>query len=300
VPSAETLRDLDMDANPEVIGKRTGMRPRTRAGIPRVVAEPGLPVGAADSALGGQHVAAAVLDMARPAAHADRIHVALLAAVGHDLRSPLAAAKAAISCLRARDIRLTAVDHDDLLATAEESLDLLTRMAAILVDMTRLQAGGRAVFPCPADLEEIIGCSLGSLGSPAQAVRVTIPPGLPEVMADPAIMERVVANVTANALRYSPAGSPPLLTASARGDRVELRVVDCGPGVPEHDRERMFLPFERLGERGGTTSVGLGLAVSRGLTEAMHGTLRPEQTPGGGLTMIISMPAACRGAGQRR
>ena len=116
-------------------------------------------------------------------------------------------------------------------------------------------------------------------------------------MTDPAIMERVVANVTANALRYSPPGSPPLLTASARGDRIELRVVDRGPGVPAHDRERMFLPFERLGEHGGTTSVGLGLAVSRGLTEAMHGTLRPEQTPGGGLTMIISMPAADHGAG---
>jgi two-component system, OmpR family, sensor histidine kinase KdpD len=104
--------------------------------------------------------------------------------------------------------------------------------------------------------------------------------------------------VTANALRYSPPGSPPLLTASARGDRVELRVVDRGPGVPEDDKERMFLPFERLGERGGTTtSVGLGLAVSRDLTEAMGGTLRPEQTPGGGLTMIISMPAADHGAG---
>jgi two-component system, OmpR family, sensor histidine kinase KdpD len=165
------------------------------------------------------------------------------------------------------------------------------------VDMTRLQAGERAVFPCPADLEQIIGGSLHSLGSPAQAVRMSIPPGLPRVMADPAIMERVVANVTANALRYSPPGSPPLLTASAHGDRVELRVVDRGPGVPEHDRERMFLPFERLGKRDGTTSIGLGLTVSRGLTEAMGGTLRPEQTPGGGLTMIISMPAAGRGAG---
>jgi two-component system, OmpR family, sensor histidine kinase KdpD len=286
-----------MGANPEVTRKRTGMLHRARAGIPRVVAESGLPVGAVDNALSGQHVAAAVLDIARPAGHADRIHVALLAAVGHDLRSPLAAAKAAISCLRARDMQLTPADHDDLLATAEESLDLLTRLASMLVDMTRLQAGGRAVFPCPADLEEIICGSLDSLGSPAQAVRISIPPGLPGVMADPAIMERVVANVTANALRYSPPESPPLLTASARGDRVELRVVDRGPGVPEHDRERMFLPFERLGERGGTTSVGLGLAVSRGLTEAMHGTLRPEQTPGGGLTMIISMPAAGHGAG---
>jgi two-component system sensor histidine kinase KdpD len=285
-----------MGANPEVAGKRVGMLHRTRAGIPRVVAESGLPVGAVDSALSGQHVAAAVLDIARPAGHTDRIQVALLAAVGHDLRSPLAAAKAAISGLRARDVQLTAADHDDLLAAAEESLDLLTRLAAILVDMTRLQVGGRAMFPCPADLEEIICGSLDSLGSPAQAVRVSIPPGLPGMIADPAIMERVVANVTANALRYSPPESPPLLTASTRGDRVELRVVDRGPGVPEHDRERMFLPFERLGERGGATSVGLGLAVSRGLTEAMHGTLRPEQTPGGGLTMIISMPAAGHGA----
>jgi two-component system, OmpR family, sensor histidine kinase KdpD len=289
-----------MGANPEVTRKRTGMLHRPRAGIPWVVAESGLPTGAADNALSGQHVAAAVLDIVRPAGHADRIQVALLAAVGHDLRSPLAAAKVAISCLRSRDVQLTPADHDDLLATAEESLDLLARLAAILVDMTRLQAGGRATFPCPADLEEIICGSLDSLGSSAQAVRVSIPPGLPGMMADPAIMERVVANVTANALRYSPAGSPPLLTASARGDRVELRVVDRGPGVPEHDRERMFLPFERLGERGGTTSVGLGLAVSRGLTEAMHGTLRPGQTPGGGLTMIISMPAAGRGAGQQR
>jgi two-component system sensor histidine kinase KdpD len=283
-------------ANPEIMRKRTGMLHRPQAGIPRVVTESGLPNGTADNAPSGQHVAAAVLDVARPAGQVDPSQVALLGAVGHDLRSPLAAAKAAIGCLRARDLQLTATDRDELLDTAEESLDLLVRLAAILVDVTRLQAGGRAVFPCPADLEQIIWGSLDSLGSPAQAVRISISPGLPRVMADPAIMERVVANVTANALRYSPPGSPPLLTASARGDRVELRVVDRGPGVPTRDRERMFLPFERLGERGGTTSVGLGLAVSRGLTEAMGGTLRPEQTPGGGLTMMISMPAAGHGA----
>ena len=95
-------------------------------------------------------------------------------------------------------------------------------------------------------------------------------------------------------LRYSPAGSPPLLTASARSDRIELRVIDCGPGVPEADRDRMFAPFQRLGDTDGTTGVGLGLAVSRGLTEAMRGTLQPAQTPGGGLTMTMSLPAAPR------
>lgn len=285
-----------MGANSRVTGKCTGMRHRTRAGIPRGVAESELPACTACHALSGQHATAAVLDIARPVTRTDRIHAVLLAAVGHDLRSPLAAAKAAVSGLRAHDTQLTAADHDDLLAAAEESLELLTRLAAILVDMARLQAGGEAVFPRPADLEEIIGGSLDSLGSPARAVRVSIPPGLPGVMADPAIMERVIANVTANALRYSPPESPPLLMASARGDRVELRVVDRGPGVPEHNRERMFLPFERLGERGCTTSLGLGLAVSRDLAEAMDGTLRPEQTPGGGLTMIISMPGVCHGA----
>lgn len=217
---------------------------------------------------------------------------ALLGVVSHDLRSPLAAAKAAVSCLRSSDIELTAADRDDLLATADESLDLLTNLAASLLGVTRLRAGGRLVFRRPADLEEIIGCSLGSLGLPAPAVMMCVPPGLPEVMADPSILERVIANVTANALRYSPAGSPPLLTASATGNRVELRVADRGPGVPEADRDRMFVPFQRLGEPDSTTGTGLGLALSRSLIEAMGGTLHPEETPGGGLTMTISVPAA--------
>ena len=110
--------------------------------------------------------------------------------------------------------------------------------------------------------------------------------------ADPAILERVVVNLTENALRYSPAGKPPLLTASALGDRVELRVTDRGPGIPEEDRERMFIPFQRLGDTDNTAGVGLGLALSRGLTEAMGGTLTAEDTPGGGLTMTVSLPAA--------
>jgi two-component system sensor histidine kinase KdpD len=121
---------------------------------------------------------------------------------------------------------------------------------------------------------------------------VDIPDDLPEVEVDPAILERVIANLTANALRYSPAGTPPLLTASALGDRVELRVVDRGPGIPETDRGQMFVPFQRLGDTDNTTGVGLGLALSRGLTEAMGGTLEPEDTPGGGLTMSLSLPAA--------
>ena len=165
--------------------------------------------------------------------------------------------------------------------------------------MSRLQAGALPVFPRSADLREIIARSLSGIGPQARTVMVRIPPGLPPVMADPPIMERVIANVTANALRYSPAGSPPLLAASACGGTVVLRVIDHGPGVPEADRDRIFAAFQRLGDTGSTTGVGLGLTVSRGLTEAMHGTLEPHETPGGGLTMAISVPAAFRFAQPR-
>jgi two-component system, OmpR family, sensor histidine kinase KdpD len=244
----------------------------------------------AAGALGQQRLAAAA-EAARPIAHADRMRTALLAAVSHDLRTPLAAAKAAVSGLRSADIRLTAADQDELLATAEESLDLLANLAANLLDVSRLQAGALAVFPRRADLQEIIARSLNGIGPQAEAVMVDVSRELPQVMVDPPLMERVIANVTANALRYSPGGSPPMLTASASGDRVELRVVDRGPGVAHDDRDRMFAPFERLGDTGTITGVGLGLAVSRGLTEAMAGTLEPEETPGGGLTMAISVPA---------
>ena len=230
-------------------------------------------------------------EAARPIAEADRMRTALLAAVSHDLRTPLASAKAAVTSLRSDDVQWGAEDHAELLATADESLDKLGHLVDNLLDMSRLQAGALSVFPRPADLEEIVARSLDDLGPAAKTVIVDIPDDLPEIAVDPAILERVIANLTANALRYSPRGQPPLLTASTLGDRVELRVVDRGPGIPEADRDRMFVPFQRLGDTDNTTGVGLGLALSRGLTEAMDGTLAPEETPGGGLTMSLSLPA---------
>ena len=225
------------------------------------------------------------------ATEADRGRAALLTAVSHDLRAPLAAAKAAVSGLRSCHARLTAADREELLATAEESLDLLAHLAESLLDVSRLQAGAPSVFLRPADLGEIVAGSLDEFGPRARTVLADIPAGLPEVMADPAIMERVVANLVGNALRYSPAAAPPLVTAAAFGGRVELRVIDHGPGIPKADRERVFLPFQRRGDPGHRTGVGLGLVVSRGLAEAMGGTVEPAETPGGGLTMIICMPA---------
>jgi two-component system, OmpR family, sensor histidine kinase KdpD len=234
----------------------------------------------------------AAAEAARPIAEADRMRTALLAAVSHDLRTPLASAKAAVTSLRSHDVQWGQEDRDELLATADESLDRLAYLVDNLLDMSRLQAGALSVFPRPTDLEEVVSRSLDDLGPAARDVMVEIPADLPEVQVDPAILERVIANVTANALRYSPTGSPPLLRASTLGDRVELRIVDRGPGIPEDDRDRVFVPFQRLGDTDNTTGVGLGLALSRGLTEAMGGSLEPEDTPGGGLTMAISLPTA--------
>ena len=182
-------------------------------------------------------------------AEADRGRAALLATVSHDLRAPLAAAKAAVSGLRAGDARLTTDDRADLLAATEESLDRLAHLTASLLDMSRLQAGARAVFPRPAHVGEIVAAALEALGPQPRPVLADIPTGLPEVMADPAIAERVIVNLAGNALRYSPAAAPPLLTARTAGNRVELRVVDHGPGIPAADRKRVFQPFCRLGGR---------------------------------------------------
>ena len=229
---------------------------------------------------------------AKPLAEADRLRTALLAAVSHDLRSPLASATAAVDSLCNTDIEWAAEERDELLATARESLERLTRLVENLLDMSRLQAGALYVLNSPTRLDDVVPLALDALGPEAGQVVVDIPESLPEVIADPALLERVIANVTANALRFSPPDVPPRLAASAHSDAVQLRVIDRGPGISIADRDRMFTPFQRLGDTDNTAGTGLGLALSRGLTEAMGGELIPEDTPGGGLTMIIQLRAA--------
>jgi len=225
-------------------------------------------------------------------AEADKMRTALLAAVSHDLRTPLASAKAAVTSLRSDEVAFSDDDRDELLATADESLDRLSRLVANLLDMSRLQAGALGVTTTAIGLEDAVPRALDELGEQARAVVVRISDDLPAVEADPGLLERVLVNVIGNALRFSPAGQPPLLTASEHEGRVELRIVDRGPGIPEAERDDVFLPFQRLGDRDNATGVGLGLALARGLAEAMGGSLVPETTPGGGLTMVLSVPSA--------
>ena len=229
---------------------------------------------------------------AKPLAEADKLRTALLRAVGHDLRTPLASAKASVTSLRSSDVDWTPAERDELLETADESLDRLTRLVDNLLDLSRLQAGVLPIFTRPTTFDEILPGILSELGAAARSVTMDVPDKLPLIEADPALLERVIANLLANALRHSPDGKPPLLTGSSLGGFVEIRVIDRGPGIPASDRDRVFAPFQRLGDTDNTTGVGLGLALARGLTEAMQGTLQPEDTPGGGLTMVVSMPSA--------
>ncbi len=227
---------------------------------------------------------------ARPLAAADRMRTALLAAVSHDLRTPLASAKAAVESLRSDDVAFSDDDRDELLATADESLDQLTRLVANLLDMSRLQAGVLGVSATTVWLEDAVPRALDELGEAARVAAVRIPVDLPSVHADPGLLQRVLVNVIGNALRHSPPEQPPVVTGSSHGALVQIRIIDHGPGIPVEQRDLVFLPFQRLGDRHTETGVGLGLALSRGLIEAMGGELIPETTPGGGLTMVITLP----------
>ncbi|WP_274911615.1 sensor histidine kinase [Streptomyces sp. WZ-12] len=231
-----------------------------------------------------------------PVKAANRMRTALLAAVGHDLRTPLAGSWAAISSLRSREVDFSPEDREELLATAEESLAKLSRLVDNLLDLSRLQAGALTLHLEPVAFTEVLPVALDTLpGSPPQAPGRVVSHGLeraPDVLADPPLLERVIANLVSNAVRHSPAGRPVTIGASTLAGRVELRIIDRGPGIQLDDRERAFEPFQRLGDTDNTTGLGLGLALSRGLTEAMGGTLTPEETPGGGLTMVVSLPAA--------
>jgi two-component system, OmpR family, sensor histidine kinase KdpD len=225
---------------------------------------------------------------ARRRADAVELRSALLSAVGHDLRTPLTSIKAAAGSLRDGDIRLSPVDRSELAATIEESADRLTGLVNNLLDSSRIATGAVTPDLRPVGYDEVAVLALRGLDG-APRVKLEIDEKLPEVLADPGLIERVIANVVDNALRHG-LGAPVVLRASTHADLVELRVVDSGPGVSVADAARLFAPFQRLGDRD-HNGLGLGLSVARGFTEAMGGTLTAEDTPGGGLTVVISLPA---------
>ena len=228
-------------------------------------------------------------------ARADELRRSLLSAVSHDLRTPLAGAKAAVSSLRGDDVNFSPEDTAELLATVEESVDQLTALVGNLLDSSRLAAGVvhpelRAVYLEEAVPRALLGIGNGATGLQARFDRVKVEVDNTVVMADSGLLERVLANVIDNALRYAGDG-PVRVTAGRVGPRVLIAVVDEGPGIARGAETELFAPFQRLGDQDTSSGVGLGLSVARGFTEAMGGTISATDTPGGGLTVEIDLAA---------
>ncbi len=223
----------------------------------------------------------------------ERVRTALLSAVSHDLRTPIAAAKAAVSSLQVGDVAWSDADRREFLADADSALDRLTGLVTNLLDMSRLQAGVLPVLAMPVGLDDVVARALDHLGAAPGSITVDVPMDLAEVHADAGLLEQVVVNLVQNALRYSPPGHPVHLAASEHAGQVQLRVIDRGPGVPDAQVGDIFAAFHRHGDapRDGV-GVGLGLAVARGFTEAMGGTVAAEETPGGGATFVITLRSA--------
>jgi two-component system sensor histidine kinase KdpD len=234
-----------------------------------------------------QHLAGQATELTR----IDRTRAALLGAVGHDLRTPLAGIKAAVSSLRQADVDFGPADRADLLATIEVSADRLTTVVDNLLALSRLQAGVLAVDLRPVAVDAVLAQALLSTDTHGVSVQLDVPDDLPLALADAGLLERVAANLIANACAASPAGRTVRLSGTADTGQVRLAVIDDGPGIPAEARETVFAPFRRLDDDTGN-GLGLGLAIARGFTEAQGGTLLPTDTPGGGLTMTITLPVA--------
>ncbi|WP_096289827.1 sensor histidine kinase [Mycobacterium ahvazicum] len=235
---------------------------------------------------------------------ADELRRSLLSAVSHDLRTPLAAAKVAVSSLRAEDVAFSAQDTAELLATIEESIDQLTALVGNLLDSSRLAAGVVRPDLRMVYLEETVQRALVSIGKGATGFyrsaidRVKVDVGDAVAMADPGLLERVLANLIDNALRYAP-NCVVRVNAGRVADRVLINVIDEGPGIPHGAEDQIFEAFQRLGDHDNTTGVGLGMSVARGFVEAMGGSIAAGDTPGGGLTVVVELAAPPQPIGVR-
>ncbi|HEX6344322.1 MAG TPA: DUF4118 domain-containing protein [Umezawaea sp.] len=278
---AATEPDVDISVTPEV---RLVLRGRPLPASDRRVLEAA--AGQALLALRQQRMADQARDAQRRA-EGTELRTALLSAVGHDLRTPLTSIKAAVGSLRDPELALSTSDVGELNETIELSADRLAGLIDNLLDSSRLATGAVRPLFRAVGLDEVVARALSGVDD-ARRVEVDVDEHLAPVRADVGLLERVVANVVDNALRYG--GDAVAVRASVHAERAELRVVDHGRGLPRGAAEEVFAPFQRLGDRDATPGVGLGLSVAKGFTEAMGGTIRAEDTPGGGLTVVIALP----------
>jgi two-component system sensor histidine kinase KdpD len=224
-------------------------------------------------------------------AHVDAMRTALLRAVSHDLRTPLASIKAMVSGLLESDVKWRPEDVRDALVTVDEEADRLNRLVGNLLDASRLQIGALAVDYQAVDMAESIAATLSSIGAAADRVEVHVPDGLPAAFGDPALLERSLHNVVTNALHHAE-DSAVRLTVGVVGNEMHVCTIDRGPGIPRDLRSKVMAPFQQLGDDRSANGVGLGMSIAQGFVQAMNGRLELDDTPGGGLTVIIAIPLA--------
>jgi two-component system sensor histidine kinase KdpD len=222
-------------------------------------------------------------------ARANQLRTALLDAVSHDLRTPLASIKAASSSLLSEQLTFGPEETRILIQTIDVEANRLNAMVENLLDMSRLRAGSLEVLDQSCEVGEIVETAVDSLGPRGELVQVAIPEALPHIRTDPMLLERAVVGLIDNALVHA-GGSVVRVEAGSVVGRVDIRIIDRGPGIPREDRERVFRPFQRVGDSENRVGVGLGLAVARGFVQAVGGDLDIEDTPGGGCTMVIRIP----------
>jgi two-component system sensor histidine kinase KdpD len=227
-------------------------------------------------------------------AQIDAMRTALLRAVSHDLRTPLASIKAMVSGLLDSDVQWRPEQVRDALVTVDEEADRLNLLVGNLLDASRLQIGALAVNCQAVDMAESIAGTLASIGSSADRVDVDVPEGLPAAYCDFALLERSLHNVVTNALRHG-GDTPVRLTVGVVGKEIRVCTIDRGPGIPMHLRDKVMAPFQQLGDARSADGVGLGMSIAQGFVQAMHGRLELDDTPGGGLTVIIAVPIAEQG-----
>jgi two-component system, OmpR family, sensor histidine kinase KdpD len=226
-------------------------------------------------------------------AQANRLRTALLAAVSHDLRTPLHAIKTAATSMTSDEVSWSHEEIRDFSQTIDTETDRLTALVDNLLDMSRLQTGALPISVSATDVEDVLHVAVASLPTAGAAIVLDVAAELPAAQADPGLLERAVANVLANARQWSPPAVPVRVQAGIAREHIEIRVIDQGPGVAPDRRDQLFKPFQRLGDRtgAGRSGLGLGLAIARGLVEAMGGELALEDTPGGGATFVFILPA---------
>jgi len=224
-------------------------------------------------------------------AKADELRTAILRAVSHDLRTPLAGIKASVSSLRQEDVQWSDPDRAEFLQSIESETDRLTNIVTNLLDLSRIEAGVVRPTLRPESVDDVVSTSLRSLSDGAENVEVDIPEEIPSVLVDHALLERALVNLVQNALKWSPPGSPVVVRCRRNGSDVEMAVVDRGPGIPPAKRQAVLQPFHRLNDATSGSGLGLGLAIADRLVASMNGRLVLGETDGGGLTAVISLQA---------